>query len=45
VEEGKGRVKGKVERRRGKGRKGGKGRFERKGGKGRERVIKVNKAR
>jgi hypothetical protein len=45
VEEGKGRAKGRVERRRGKGKKGGKRRFKRKGGGRKERVIKVNKAR
>jgi hypothetical protein len=45
VEESKGGAKGKVEKRRGKGKRKGKGKFERKGGKGKERVIKVNKAR
>jgi hypothetical protein len=45
VEEGKGGAKGRVKRKRGKGKRRGKGRFKRRGGGGRERVIKVNKAR
>jgi hypothetical protein len=44
VEEGKGKAKGKVERRGGKGKRRGKGRFEKKGGGRRERVIKVSRA-
>jgi hypothetical protein len=44
VKEGKGGAKGKVEKRKGGGRKGGKGRFKRRGGGGKERVIKVSKA-
>jgi hypothetical protein len=44
VEKGKGRVKGKVKRRKGGGKRGSKGRFKKKGGGGKERVIKVNKA-
>jgi hypothetical protein len=45
VKEGKGRVKGRVKRRKGKKRRGSKGKFEKRGSKGKERVIKVNRAR
>jgi hypothetical protein len=44
VKEGEGRAKGRVERRRGGGKRGSKGRFKRRGGGGKERVIKVSKA-
>jgi hypothetical protein len=45
VEEGEGGAGGRVERRGGGGRRGGRGRFERRGGGGRERVVKVGRAR